>query len=96
MKRFCYDCMLLFIIIVIGLSLTQTNEVVLQEDLIQYETQLEKKDAEKSEEKVATKEHSQTNENQASLMAKGMSEVIRYSFSAGVKVIYLFFENIMN
>lgn len=92
MRRFFYDSMLLFIILIIGLSLSQSNTMSLQEDLIQYEDKIEHEIID--ENKYVSINNMK--ENQAATLAKGVSNIIRVTLTSGVKLIYIVFENILN
>ena len=93
MKRFIYDALLLFILVMIGMSLDDSSVYVnKQEELKQFEKEVI------NEAPVDTKEESQVmnqvEDNKASIAAQNISEVIKGFIKTFVLFLNSIFESI--
>lgn len=93
MRRFLYDTVLLILLVMIGLSITDADEVNKQEELDQFEEQI------KTDEVVSEVEKksglNQIEENGASSFAKGTSDVLKSCVDFGVETLTSIFEIII-
>lgn len=85
--------MLLFILVILGLSITSSNTQPIQEKIDAYDEQIEQSNVNENNSYVSV---NKMKENNASSLAKGVSNVIQFSFTSGVKLVYIMFENIIN
>lgn len=94
MKRFIYDVLLMMIIVLIGISINDTNVYVdKQSELQRFEEKIEKDEIVSEEGKVVM---NQINDNGASVVAKKVSLFFEEVFRFGIMFFYSFFESVLN
>lgn len=93
MRRFLYDTILLILLVMIGLSITDTDEVNKQEELNKFEEQIKTDEVVSEVEKKSSL--NQIEENKASSFAKETSNILKGCIDFGVETLTSIFEMII-
>lgn len=93
MRRFLYDTVLVILLVMIGLSITDSDEVNKQDELDQFQEQIKTDEVVSEVEKKSSL--NQIDENGASAFAKSTSDVLKECIDFGVETLTSIFEMII-